>query len=39
MKKTTKAAEVIAQFVRWMVIGVLLLLVATPVIVSTNSSV
>ncbi|HEY8888500.1 MAG TPA: hypothetical protein VIM35_08420 [Gallionella sp.] len=39
MKKTyTKVTEVISQFVRWIVVGVLWIFVALPVIISIQSS-
>jgi hypothetical protein len=39
MKKAyTKVTEVIAQFVRWIVVGVLWFLVALPIITSIQSS-
>jgi len=40
MKKTyTKVTEMIAQFVRWIVLGVLSFLVAIPTITAISSSV
>jgi hypothetical protein len=40
MKKAyTKATEMIAQFVRWIVVGVFSFLIAIPTIISISSSV